>query len=60
MCWRCSQIDKEIEHYLGLRARVTDRGSVKNLNILIERLEAEKEALHIVRLKFSTETAPPR
>ncbi|MGA7072347.1 hypothetical protein [Bradyrhizobium sp.] len=60
MCWKCDQIDKEIEHYRGLSVRVTDEGSVKSLDILIAQLEAEKEALHIVKFKPSTKTAPPR
>ena len=60
MCWKCDQIDKEIEHYRGLSVRVTDEGSVKSLDILIAQLEAEKESLHIVKFKPSTKTAPPR
>ena len=43
MCWKCQEIDKEIGHYRGLSARTQDEGSVKSLDILIARLEAEKK-----------------
>ena len=36
MCWRCAEIDKEIDHYRCLFARVADEGSIKSLHILID------------------------
>jgi hypothetical protein len=53
MCWKCEQIDKEIGHYQGLSARASDERSVKSLDILIAKLEAEKQTLHIVELKMA-------
>jgi hypothetical protein len=58
MCWQCEQIDREIEHYRGLFARITDQRSAKGLEILIAKLEAEKNALHVV--EFKSKTVPPR
>jgi hypothetical protein len=52
MCWKCEQIDKEIGRYRDLSACINDQGSVKSLDILIERLEAEKAALHVVEFKM--------
>ena len=60
MCWKCDEIDKEIGHYQGLSARTQDEGSVKSLDILIARLEAEKKGLHIAELDMPAKTAPPR
>jgi hypothetical protein len=60
MCWKCQEIDKEIGHYQGLSARTTDEGSVKSLNILIAKLEGEKEELHIAERDMDAKTAPRR
>jgi hypothetical protein len=60
MCWKCQEIDKEIEHYHGLSVRTTDEGSVKSLNILIAKLEGSKKELHIAELDIDAKTAPPR
>jgi hypothetical protein len=60
MCWKCEQIDKHIEHYRGLLARIADERSAESLNILIAQLEARKTALHMAELDSSTKTAPPR
>jgi hypothetical protein len=46
MCWKCEEIDKKILHYRTLGARVTDRLTLEGLQQLIEKLEAEKKALH--------------
>lgn len=51
MCWRCAEIDKEIDHYRCLRARVADEGSIKSLHILIEELKVEKARVHIEGLQ---------
>jgi hypothetical protein len=60
MCWKCREIDKEIEHYRGLSARVSDERSVKSLDILIAKLEDEKKERHIAELDIDAKTAPPR
>lgn len=51
MCWRCAEIDKEIDHYRCLCARVADKGSIKSLHILIDKLEDEKVRIHIEGLQ---------
>jgi hypothetical protein len=60
MCWKCEQIDKEIGHYRSLSARVTDERSVKSLDILIAKLEAEKNEVHIAELDTIPKATPPR
>jgi hypothetical protein len=60
MCWKCQEIDKEIGHYQDLSAQVTDERSVKSLDILIAKLEAEKKVVHIAELDAIAKTAPPR
>jgi hypothetical protein len=60
MCWYCDQIDKEISHYRGLLRRISERQSVKSLDILIATLEAEKSALHAVEFTGFAKAAPPR
>jgi hypothetical protein len=46
MCWKCDEIDKVILHYRTLSARVTDTLTLEGLQQLIDKLEAEKMALH--------------
>lgn len=46
MCWKCNEIDKVMLHYRTLGARVTDQQTVEGLQQLIDKLEAEKMALH--------------
>ena len=58
MCWKCDEIDKEIGHYQGLSARTQDEGSVKSLDILIARLEAEKKGLHLRRVGQACKNGP--
>jgi hypothetical protein len=60
MCWKCEQIDKQIDHYRGLCDRVADQGSVRSLEILIGKLEADKTGLHIVEFSPPSKTAPGR
>jgi hypothetical protein len=60
MCWKCEQIDKEVRHYRGLSAQVTDERSVKSLDILIAKLEAEKKEVHIAELDAVPKATPPR
>jgi hypothetical protein len=59
MCWKCEQIDRHIEHYRGLSARITNEGSAQSLDILIAKLEARKNELHIVEFNSPAKTAPP-
>ena len=60
MCWKCQEIDKEIAHYQDLSAQVTDERSVKSLDILIAKLEAEKNEVHIAELDTIPKATPPR
>jgi hypothetical protein len=46
MCEKCAEIDEKIEHYLSLSSRLTDQPTVDGINDLIERMKAEKAALH--------------
>jgi len=46
MCWKCQEIDKRILHYRALGVRMTDEGLLNGLQQLIDKLEAEKRALH--------------
>jgi hypothetical protein len=57
MCWKCEEIDRTIRHYHDLGCRITDEGSLKSLEILIARLEADKNALHPIG---SEPQGPPR
>ena len=60
MCWQCEVFDREIAHYRTLSARTSDEQTVKSLNILIDKLEAEKERLHVVEFKRPARTNGPR
>ena len=55
MCWRCEQIDREIEHYHRLSARITDERSIKSLDILIAMLEDKKNDLHMVEVEHQAD-----
>jgi hypothetical protein len=46
MCWKCDEIDKVILRYRTLSSRVTDTLTIEGLQQLIDKLEAEKKALH--------------
>ena len=43
---RCREIDKQVAHYRTLIARVIDKQTRERLEHLVEKLEAEKKALH--------------
>lgn len=58
MCWKCEQIDKQIDHYRGLSDRVADQGSIRSLEILIGKLEADKTGFHIVEFSPAPKTSP--
>lgn len=46
MCWKCQELDAVIGHYRELGARASDRLSRRGIDVLIEKLEADKKALH--------------
>lgn len=60
MCWQCEVFDREIGHYRTLSARTNDEQTLKSLNILIDKLEAEKARLHVVEFKRPAKTSGPR
>ena len=51
MCDRCEELDKKIEHYRQLAARVCDPLLTEGVGKLIEEMEAQKAALHSERQK---------
>jgi hypothetical protein len=46
MCEKCAELDKKIEHYRQLSSLITDQKAVDAIALLIEKLRAEKTALH--------------
>jgi hypothetical protein len=46
MCERCAQLDAKIEHHQRLSSRLTDQPTLDGIDELIERMKAEKAALH--------------
>jgi hypothetical protein len=46
MCEQCVEIDKKIEHYRVIASRVTDQLVLDGIKELIERMQAQKSALH--------------
>jgi hypothetical protein len=46
MCERCTELDAKIEHYQRLSSRLTDQPTLDGIKELIERMKAEKAALH--------------
>ena len=46
MCSKCQEIDSRILHYQKLGTQITDDLTLKGLQQLIEKLQAEKKALH--------------
>ena len=46
MCEKCTEIDKTIAHYRWIKGRVIDPLTHQAADDLIEKLEAEKIALH--------------
>jgi hypothetical protein len=46
MCEKCSEIDKAIAHYRWIKRQLTDPRTHQAADDLIEKLEAEKRALH--------------
>jgi len=46
MCEKCVEIDKRIEHYRVRASHTTDQPLLDGIKELIERLQAQKAALH--------------
>ena len=46
MCEKCVEIDGKIDHYRRLASRITDRRTIDGIDELIEKMKAEKAALH--------------
>jgi hypothetical protein len=46
MCEKCVELDGKIEHYQRMSARITDQLTLDGINELIERMKAQKAALH--------------
>jgi len=46
MCETCNELDKKIEHYRQLAARVRDPLLTEGVGKLIEEMEAQKAAFH--------------
>jgi hypothetical protein len=46
MCEKCAELDNKIEHYQLLSSRINDQLTLDAINELIERMKAEKAALH--------------
>ena len=46
MCEKCVELDGKIEHYQRMSARITDRATLDGIKELIERMKAQKAALH--------------
>jgi hypothetical protein len=46
MCEKCVEIDSKIEHYQRMASRMTDQAMLDGIKQLIDRMQAEKAALH--------------
>jgi hypothetical protein len=46
VCEKCVELDERIEHYGQLSRRITDQRTIDTIRLLIEKLSAEKRALH--------------
>jgi hypothetical protein len=46
MCEKCAEFDNKIEHYQRLASSITDTRTIDGINELIEKMKAEKAALH--------------
>jgi hypothetical protein len=46
MCEQCVEIDKKIEHHRRLASLITDQLTLDGIKQLIERMQAQKAALH--------------
>jgi beta-phosphoglucomutase-like phosphatase (HAD superfamily) len=46
MCDKCVELDSKIEHYQHMASRITDQATLDGIKELIERMQAQKAALH--------------
>jgi hypothetical protein len=46
MCEKCVEIDGKIDRYRRLASSITDRRTIDGIDELIEKMKAEKAALH--------------
>ena len=46
VCEKCVQLDSKIEHYRVLASRLSDQPLLDGIKELIERMQAQKLALH--------------
>src|ERR1700730_421757 len=46
MCDKCIEIDKRTERYRRISASISDQLTIDRIDALVEKLEAEKAALH--------------
>jgi hypothetical protein len=46
VCEQCVEIDKKIEHYRFMASRITDQPILDGIKELMERMQAQKLALH--------------
>jgi hypothetical protein len=46
MCEKCTELDSKIEHYQHMASRITDQAMLDGIKDLIERMQAQKAALH--------------
>jgi hypothetical protein len=46
VCEKCVEIDNKIEHYQLMATRITDQPLLDGIKELIERMQAQKAALH--------------
>ena len=46
MCEKCAELDSKIEHYQHITSRITDQPLLDGIKELIERMQAQRLALH--------------
>ena len=46
MCEKCVDLDRNIEHYRSIATKITDEAMLRGIEVLIERANAQKAALH--------------
>jgi hypothetical protein len=46
MCDKCIELDGKIDHYQRLASQITDQATLDGIKQLIERMKAQKVALH--------------
>jgi hypothetical protein len=46
MCEKCVELDGKIEHYQRMASRISDQAMLAGIKELIERMQAQKAALH--------------